>query len=56
MKPTNDSFMPNEFYETLIRIRNSQPRRYAREVSLGLKVTVERYERRRQGSERKMAA
>lgn len=56
MKPTNDSFMPNEFYETLIRVRDSQPRRYARQISPGLKVAVERYERRKQGSERKKAA
>jgi hypothetical protein len=33
----------NEWLEVLLRIRDEQPQRYEREVSEGLKVTVENY-------------
>lgn len=38
-----DGFTRNEWLETLARIEAGQPRRYAREVSAGLQVTVEHY-------------
>lgn len=51
-----EPFKPDEWLETLLRIRDTQPRRYAREVSAGLKVTVERYaERKAQATRRKAA-
>lgn len=51
-----EPFKPDEWLETLLRIRDDQPRRYAREVSAGLKVTVERYaERKAQATRRKAA-
>lgn len=37
-------FVLNEWLETLSRIKADQPRRYAREVSAGLQVTVEKYQ------------
>ncbi|MBC7933158.1 MAG: hypothetical protein H7Z38_21555 [Rubrivivax sp.] len=37
-------FQLNEFFETLLRVRDSQPRRYAREVSPGTRARVELYE------------
>lgn len=40
-------FRPDEFLETLLRIKRDQPRRYAREVSPGLKRRVELYEERK---------
>lgn len=43
MRQTRDGFAVNEWLEALIRCRDEQPRRYAREVSAGLQVTVERY-------------
>ena len=56
MKPTNDIFASNEFYEALLRCRDEQPRRYAREVSPGLRIAVENYERRKSEARRKKAA
>jgi hypothetical protein len=53
---TAEVFKTDEWLETLLRIRETQPRRYAREVSAGLKVTVERYaERKAQAARRKAA-
>ena len=49
-------FAPNEFYEALLRCRDEQPRRYAREVSPGLRVAVERYERKKLESSARRAA
>ena len=40
-------FRPDEFLETLLRIRRDQPRRYAREVSSGQQRRVELYEERK---------
>lgn len=37
-------FVHNEWLETLSRIKADQPKRYAREVSAGLQVTVEKYQ------------
>jgi hypothetical protein len=37
-------FIRNEWLETLLRIKCDQPKRYDRETSAGLKVTVSRYE------------
>ena len=37
-------FVRNEWLETLSRARADQPRRYAKEVSTGLQVTVSKYE------------
>jgi hypothetical protein len=37
-------FVRNEWLETLSRVRADQPRRYAKEVSAGLQVTVSKYE------------
>lgn len=37
-------FRPDEFCETLLRIKRDQPRRYAREVSAGQQRRVELYE------------
>lgn len=41
-------FRRSEFYETLLRIRRDQPRRYAREVSAGMQRRVELYEERKE--------
>jgi hypothetical protein len=43
-------FQRNEWLEVLLRIRESQPRRYAREISFGLQVRVERYAEARKGA------
>ena len=51
-----EAFKPDEWLETLLRIRETQPRRYAREVSAGLQVTVERYAQRRAQAVRRKAA
>lgn len=56
MKPADDTFAANEFFEALLRCRDEQPRRYAREVSPGLRAAVERYEQRRREAQRKRAA
>jgi hypothetical protein len=42
LKPSAD-FTVNEWLETLIRVRDIEPARYAREISPGLQVTVQRY-------------
>jgi hypothetical protein len=42
LKPSR-GFTVNEWLETLIRVRDDEPVRYAREVSPGLQVTVKRY-------------
>lgn len=49
-------FKPDEWLETLLRVRDTQPRRYAREVSAGLKMTVERYAERKVQAMRAKAA
>jgi hypothetical protein len=51
-----EGFKPDEWLETLLRVRETQPRRYAREVSAGLQVTVEKYAQRKAMSERRRAA
>src|ERR1700759_4997514 len=56
MKPTNDIFASNEFYEALLRCRDEQPLRYEREVSKGLLVAVENYEGREVKGQRRRAA
>lgn len=38
-------FVVNEWLEVLLRVKHDQPRRYERETSAGLKVTVANYER-----------
>jgi hypothetical protein len=43
----SSGFTRNEWLETLSRIKADQPRRYAKEVSAGLKVTVSKYEQLR---------
>jgi ABC-type multidrug transport system ATPase subunit len=40
-------FRPDEYLETLLRIKRDQPRRYVREVSLGQQRRVELYEERK---------
>jgi hypothetical protein len=40
-------FPPNEFYETLLRIKRDQPRRYSSNVSAGTQRRVELYEERK---------
>lgn len=42
-KGRGSDFAVNEWLETLLRVRDSQPRRYKREVAPGLQVKVERY-------------
>lgn len=42
------SFVRNEWLETLCRLKADQPKRFAREVSAGLQVTVRNYEDGRQ--------
>jgi hypothetical protein len=37
-------FVVNEWLETLSRVKRDQPRRYVKEVSAGLQVTVSKYE------------
>lgn len=46
-------FVRNEWLETLARIKHVQPRRYAREVSAGLQVTVSKYEEMKAAHERR---
>lgn len=46
-------FVRNEWLETLARIKHDQPRRYAKEVSAGLKVTVSKYEELKAAHERR---
>jgi hypothetical protein len=36
-------FRPNELYETLLRIKRDQPRRYSSNVSIGTQRRVEDY-------------
>lgn len=48
-------FVRNEWLETLSRIRQDQPKRYAREVSAGLQVTVGKYEQTKAAHERRPA-
>lgn len=49
-------FQVNEWLEALIRCRDEQPRRYAREVSAGTQVQVSRYEeQKREHAERNRA-
>jgi hypothetical protein len=38
-------FQRNEFYETLLRMKRDQPRRYDLNVSSGMQVCVQLYER-----------
>lgn len=40
-------FTRNEFFETLLRIRRDEPRRFEREVSAGTRRRVELYEERK---------
>lgn len=49
-------FVRNEWLETLSRIKADQPKRYAREVSAGLRVTVGKYEELKEEHERPAAA
>jgi hypothetical protein len=49
-------FAVDEWLEALLRCRNEQPKRYSREVSAGLKVTVERYAARKSEQSRRQAA
>lgn len=48
-------FVRNELLETLSRIKADQPKRYAREVSAGLQVTVGKYEELKAEHERQPA-
>ena len=50
------AFTVNEWLETLLRIRNTQPRRYRREVSAGTRKQVELYAARRAEHLRRKAA
>jgi hypothetical protein len=55
-KHRDSSFKVDEWLEALLRCRDEQPRRYAREVSPGLQVKVERYAaQKRAHTERKAA-
>ncbi len=49
-------FQRDEFLETLLRIRDTQKRRYAREVSPGLQVRVEHYAQLKRAHEERSAA
>ncbi len=40
-------FQRNEFYETLLRMKRDQPRRYRRNISAGTQRCVEIYEQQR---------
>ena len=57
-KLTSESptFTRNEWLETLSRVKADQPKRYAREVSAGLQVTVDNYERLKAEHEQRMPA
>jgi hypothetical protein len=46
-------FQRNEFYETLVRMKRDQPRRYRRNVSAGMQRCVEIYEERKVRAEGK---
>lgn len=46
-RQADPAFRPDEFLETLLRIKRDQPRRYAREMSPGMQVRVERYAQER---------
>jgi hypothetical protein len=50
-----DGFVRNEWLETLSRIKADQPKRYAREVSAGLQVTVRKYEELKEEHERRQS-
>ena len=52
----DERFTTNEFYEALLRCRDEQPRRYEREVSKGMRVAVENYERRKPERGKEQAA
>jgi hypothetical protein len=41
-------FQRNEFYETLLRMRRDQPRRYKHSISAGMQRCVEIYEEQRE--------
>jgi hypothetical protein len=43
-RQSEPEFRPNEFFDTLLRIKRDQPRRYAREVSAGTRRRLELYE------------
>lgn len=49
-------FRPNEWLEALIRCREGQPHRYAREVAEGTRARVEAYEREKRERSRRAAA
>lgn len=49
-------FTVDEWLEALLRCREEQPRRYAREVSSGLQVTVDRYAKLKPAHHRVKAA
>lgn len=56
MKRDVEPFRPNEWLETLLRIRDDQPRRYMRELSEGTRRQVEVYAERKALAARKKAA
>jgi hypothetical protein len=39
-----EAIAPNEYFETLLRIRRDQPRRFEREVSAGTQRRVQLYQ------------
>jgi hypothetical protein len=49
-------FIINEWLEALLRCRDEQPRRFAREVSLGLQTKVRLYAERKARATLKKAA
>ncbi len=51
---TQSTWRPNQWYETLVRIRDDQPRRFDK-FSDGLKHQVEEYARQRVLTEQKAA-
>lgn len=55
-KRRGDDFAVDEWLEALLRCREEQPRRYAREVSPGLQVKVERYAAQKRAHTRRKAA
>lgn len=55
-KQCGAGFTVDEWLEVLLRCRDEQPRRYSREVSAGLKVTVERYAAQKSEQSRRQAA
>jgi ABC-type lipoprotein export system ATPase subunit len=46
-RQAESKFRPDEFLETLLRIKRDQPRRYVREVSAGQQRRVDLYEERK---------